>query len=246
MTKTAGMGDQLLVAGYDLGGDINSLGEIGGGNAPIDVTDITQSGYARLGGRRDGRMGLTSYFDPAVGASHERFSALPTTDVMLTYSHGYARGNPSASMVAKQVNYDGNRQQDGSFTFAVSALANAFGLEWGVQISAGKQTDAAPGNSASYDQTTVSTSFGWQAYLHVIALTGTNVVITIQDSADNGTFANLSGGAFTSAVAVGWQRLQAPTATDNVRRYLRLVSSGTFSSATFLVMFVRNLTAVSF
>jgi hypothetical protein len=246
MAKTHGMGDRLLIAGNDISGDINSLTKISGGNAPIEVTDITQSAHARLGGRRDGSIDFIAYHDVAAGAAHPVLSALPSVDVLATYAHGFSLGAPCASLVSKQINYDGTRPNDGSFTLAVSAVANGFGLEWGVTASAGKQTDAAPGNGTGVDQTTVSTAFGWQAYLHVTALTGTSVIVTLQDSADNVSFANLASGAFTSATAAQtWQRL-AGGATDTVRRYVRVVSSGTFSSATFFVQFVRNLTAVAF
>ena len=36
-------------------------------------------------------------------------------------------------------------------------------------------------------------SFGVQAYLQVFSFTGTDVTITIQDSADNSSFANITG-----------------------------------------------------
>lgn len=248
MAKTAGMGDRLLVAGNDLSGNINSLNKISGGNSPLPATDITQFGVARFGGRRDGAIDFTAYFDPAAGAAHPVLSTLPQADTLLTYAHGFALGAPCASLQAKQVNYDGTRPADGSFLLAVSGVGNGFGLEWGFTASAGKQTDTAPGNGTGVDQTTVSTAFGWQAYLHVAAVVGTNAVITLQDSADNITFANLLSGAFASVIVAGapsFQRLQGG-ATDVVRRYIRVVSSGTFSSTTFFVQFVRNLSAVSF
>ncbi len=72
------------------------------------------------------------------------------------------------------------------------------------------------------------------------ALTGTNVVVTLQDSANNIAFTNLASGAFTSVTsAPGWQRI-AGGATDTVRQFIRIVTSGTFTSATFLVAFTRN------
>lgn len=249
MAKSTGMGDRLLIGGNDISGDINSINKLSGGNTPIPSTDITQFGMARLGGRRDGAIDFTSYFDTAAGASHAVLSALPVADTLVTYAHGFALGNPCASLQAKQINYDPQRAADGSFLFPVSAVGQGFGTEWGITASAGKQTDVAPANGTGVDQTTVSTAFGWQAYLHVTALTGTNVIITLQDSADNISFANFGGGggAFTSVVAVpAFQRLASPGATDTVRRYVRVVSSGTFSSATFFVQFVRNLTAVVF
>lgn len=246
MAKTAGMGDRLLVAGNDLSGDINSINKISGSNSPLPATDITQFGVARFGGRRDGAIDFTAYFDPAV--AHPVLSTLPQTDTLLTYAHGFALGAPCASLQAKQVNYDGSRPADGSFLLAVSGVGNAFGLEWGITASAGKQTDTTGTNGTGVDQTTVSTAFGWQAYLHVAAVVGTSAVITLQDSADNITFANLLNGAFASVLVAGapsFQRLQGG-ATDTVRRYIRVVSSGTFSSTTFFVQFVRNLSPVAF
>lgn len=244
MAKSTGMGDRLLIGGVDISGDINSIQKIGGGNTPIPLTDITQFAQARSGGRRDGGIDFTAYHDVAL--AHTVLAALPTTDTLVTYGHGFALGAPAASCQAKQINYDGTRAADGSLLFQVNTLADQFGLEWGVQASAGKQTDGAPANGTGVDQTTVSTAFGWQAYLHVTALTGTNVVITLQDSADNISFANLAAGTFTSVTAAPATQRLSGGATDVVRRYVRIVSSGTFSSATFFVQFVRNLTAVSF
>lgn len=245
MTKDTGLGDQLYVGGYDLGGDINSLSRIGGGNTPIPMTDITQLAMARTGGQRDGGIDFVSYFDRAANASHDRFSALPRTDVVASYGHGTTLGNACASCVAKQVNYDPQRGQDGSILFNVSLAANAFGLEWGVQLTAGKRTDSTATNGTGVDQVTVSTAFGWQAYLHVFAFSGTSVTVTLQDSADNVSFANLAGGAFTAATGITTQRL-AGGPTDTVRRYVRAITSGTFSNAVFFVQFTRNDVSVVF
>src|SRR5690242_14330010 len=156
MAKGSGLGDGLYVAGVDLGGDINSLQNIGGGPAPLEATDITQSAMARLGGKRDGRIEFTSYFDPAAGASHASFSALPTADVLVTYLRGTVAGNWSANLIGKQINYDGNRGDDGSFLLNVSAQCNSFGLEWAQQLTAGKISQGAAGNVASVDQGAVS------------------------------------------------------------------------------------------
>jgi hypothetical protein len=249
VSKTSGLGDQLYVAGVDVSGDINSLKNIHGGPAALEFTDITQSGMARLGGERDGGIDFTSYFDPAAGASHATFSALPTADVIVSYFRGTALGNGAACEVAKQANYDATRGNDGSLTFDVSTLANGFGVEWGVQLTAGKRTDTTATSPATgVDQTTVSTAFGWQAWLHVFAFTGTSVTVTIQDSADNSSFLNFGGGggAFTAATGVTSQRLVSPGATDTVRRYVRAITTGTFSNAVFAVVFTRNTTAVVF
>lgn len=245
MAKSSGLGDNLYVSGVNVSGDINSLKRIGGGPKALDFTGIDKSAPERIGGERDGDLSWLSYFNPT--GAHPTFSALPTTDVICTYCRGTTLGNPAACLVGKQVNYDPKLDKDGSFKFDVQALANGFGVEWGVQLTAGQRTDTTATNGASVDQTTASTAFGWQAYLHVFAFAGTSVTVQLQDSADNATFANLgTGGAFTAATGITSQRLASPGATDTVRRYVRAVTSGTFTNAVFSVVFVRNLTVVSF
>src|SRR5258708_2967997 len=245
MAKTAGLGDNLYVAGFDIGGDTNSVGKISGGPVALDVTDVTQSGHSRLGGERDGGIDFTAYHDAAVGASHDALSPLPTADAMVTYFRGGALGNPAASMVAKQINYDPTRATDGSLTFPVSTQANGFGLEWGVQLTPARRVDGsatAAGPSNSFD-TGGSLSFGAQAYFHLFAFTGTSVTISVWDSADNITFAAVPGLTTTALTAAHAAVRVAIANNATVRRYIAVATVGTFSSADFAVQVTKNLTA---
>lgn len=247
MAKQAGMGDQLYIAGYDLSGDIGSLGNISGGPAAMEVTAIDKSAFERIGGLRDGRIEFSSFFNDAAGQAHPRLSLLPTTDVILSYGRGTTLGNAGACLNAKQINYDPSRGNDGSLTIAVEAQGNAYGLEWGTQLTAGKRTDGAAANGTSVDFGAAS-SFGLQAYLQVFAFTGTSVTVKLQESSDNGVgdaFADVTGGAFTAATGVTSQRI-ATAGGLAVERYLRVVTTGTFSNAVFAVTVARNDTSVVF
>jgi hypothetical protein len=243
MAKQTGLGDRLFIDGYDLSGDIGSLQRIGGGPAAMDVTGIDKSAFERIGGRRDGGIDFTSWFNDAAGQAYPVLSALPTTDRTVSYFRGAAIGSPAASCIAKQISYDGTRGNDGAFTFTSSALSNNYGLDWGLQLTAGKRTDVAATNGASIDYGAVSTLFGLQAYLHVFSFTGTSVTVTLQDSADNATFANITSAVFTAATGRTSERIAT---TGTVRRYVRAITTGTFSSAVFAVHFTRNETAVAF
>jgi len=245
MAKQSGLGDNCYVAGYDLSGDVGSLGSISTPRGITEVTGIDKSAPERILLGKDGLIDYSAWFNPAAAQAHPRLSSLPTTDQILTYCRGTTLGNPAAAMVAKQLNYDGTRGADGAFSFAVQAQANGYGLEWGRQLTAGKRTDTTATNGTSVDHTTVETLFGWQAYLHVFAFTGTSVTVTLQDSADNSTFASLTGGGFTAATGVTSER-KAGAADATVRRYIRAITTGTFSNAQFAVMFVRNDAAVTF
>jgi hypothetical protein len=246
VAKTSGLGDNLYIAGFDASGDIQQLQQIGGGPALLDATGINKSAYERLGGLRDGRFEMTTFFNhvQAGTGTHEKLSALPRTDVILTYCRGTVLGNPAASIVAKQINYDPTRGNDGMFTFGVSAQANGYGIGWGQQLTAGIRTDTAATNGTSID-TTQSLSFGAQAYLQVFAFTGTDATVKIQDSADNVTFADVAGLAFTQITAAPASQRIAISNTSTIRRYVRAVSAttGGFTSLSFAVNFIKNQVA---
>ena len=76
---------------------------------------------------------------------------------------------------------------------------------------------------------TLQTAFGAQGYLQVVKFTGTSVTVTIQHSPDNATWTTLI--AFTAVTAApAFQRLAV---TGTVNRYLRVITTGTFSAASF-------------
>ena len=249
MAKQSGLGDGLLVGGYDLSGDIGSLSRIGGGPNALVVTGINKSAFERIGGLRDGAIEYDSWFNDAAGASHPVHAALPTTNTLVSYLRSTTLGKPSAVCLAKQVNYDGNRGEDGSLSFSVQALANGYGVEWGVQMTAGVRTDTGAANGTAVDFT-AGTSFGLQAYLQVTEFTGTDATIKLQESSDNAgdAYADVTGGGFTQITAgPTFQRIA--TATNlTVERYLRVatVTTGGFSSLSFQVTVVRNIAAPEF
>jgi hypothetical protein len=249
MTKRTGLAHALYVDGVDLSGDINSVGTIGGGNTPIDQTAINQTAFDRTGGIRDGRMEITSYFNSVLsGSAHASLSALPGTNRTLSYCAGTTLGDPVACLVAKQATYDTTRPQDGSLLAVTSALGSGNGLEWQEQLTAGKMTQGSAAAVTGVDFA-AATAFGLQAFLHVFAFTGTSATIKLQESSDNGAgdaYADVTGAAFTVvSTAPQAQRIQT-TRTLAVERYLRVITTGTFSNLVFAVSVAKNATAVVF
>jgi hypothetical protein len=239
--KSSGLGDNFYIGGYNLSGDVGSLGSISGSHAPLEVTAIDKSAIERIGGQRSGTIEFTSFFNDTALAAHPALKTLPTTDTLATYARGTTLGNQAAVMTAKQVNYDGTRAADGSFTFNVQALSNGYGLEWGTQLTAGVRTDTTATSPATGVDTTASADFGIQAYLQVFSFTGTSVTITVQDSANDSTFANITGlSAFTVVSAAPAVERIASANTITVRRYLRVITAGTFSECSFSVVVVKN------
>lgn len=240
MAKSSGLGDGFYVAGYDLSGDTNALSNISTPVNLLDLTGINKFAYERQAGQIDGMMGFTSFFNKIPvngGGATDVLELLPTTDVMMTYARGTALGNAGAAMIGKQVGYDGTRATDGALTFVAEGQANGFGLDWGLQLTAGLRTDTAATNGTSIN-TTASASFGAVAYLQVTAFTGTDCTVHIQDSADNSSFADVTGLVFTATTAAHTTQRLATTATATVRQYLRAITSTSagFTSITFSVV----------
>lgn len=244
MAKRSGLDMRLFVAGYDLSGDVNSFGSIQGGMEPLDGTDITMEANGRMGGRRSGSVQFTAFFDDAAGASHVRLGALPTGQQDVMGLVGRAIGGASFCMRSRQINYDGSRDAEGNFLFTADFQSDGLGLEWTEQLTAGRRTESAATDGASLDGL-ASSALGWQAYLQVFALASGTPTIKLQDSADDAAWADLTGGDFGVIAANSTARLQGGS-TATIRRYVRVVTTGTFSGLDFAVGLARNLTAVTF
>ncbi|HEX2657857.1 MAG TPA: hypothetical protein VHU40_06280 [Polyangia bacterium] len=167
MAKTSGLGDGLIVDGVDLSGDTGSLGRVGGGPSPLEVTGINKSGFERIGGLRDGGIDWSSWFNPASGAAHGKLSTLPTTNRIITYQRGTSLGSPAACLVGKQIDYAPTRGDDGAMTIALQSQANGYGLEWGEQLTAGTRTDTGAANG-----TGVEFGYSGEDYLRVTGTSG--------------------------------------------------------------------------
>lgn len=243
MSKTSGLGDNFYIGGYDLSGDLASLEQIGGGPNLGDVTGISESAHERIGLIRDGRMQFTSYMNNAAGQEHAILSTLPTADTIGTYFRGSALSGAAACINCVQANYDPTRDNQGGLTWKVDLLSDQFGLEWGIQHTAGLRTDTAATNGTTIDNL-ASSALGGQAYLQVLTFSGTDVTIKLRHSTDDTTYADLFN--FTQITTARHSQRLAVTSTVN--RYTRVETSTSagFTSVVFAVMFKRNAVAVSF
>lgn len=243
MAKQSGLGDNFYIGGYDLSGDVSSIGQLGGGPALLDVTGIKESANERIGGLRDGDWQFVSFWEytsSGQGYALNALKTLPTSDVVATYFRGTTLQAPAAAINAKQLNMDPTRDATGNLTIAVELQSNAYGMEWGEQLTAGLRTDtSATVGSAITDA--AATSYGAQAYVQLIAFTGTSVTVTVEHATTSGgSYSALM--ATTAMTAVGAQRLSVSN-TTTVDQYLKVATTGTFTNAVFAVAFMRNLTA---
>ena len=242
MPKQSGLGDNFYLGGYDLSGDVSALTAIRMPSVLLDVTAINKSAHERLLGLADGELSFNTWFNDAASQEHVALKGLPRTDVQALYFRGTTLGNPAAGLLAKQVNYDATRGADGSLAFAVQCLGQGQPLEWCQSGTAGKRTDTGATNGASIDLGTGSLSFGLAAYLQVFAFTGTSVTVAIQESSDDGgldPFAAVTGGALAAVSGANVVERIQTSLTQTVERYLRVVTTGTFTNAVFAVAIIR-------
>lgn len=147
------------------------------------------------------------------------------TVVTTSTAHGLATGdsvNITGSNSTPSINGDNTVTVISSTTFSVPVNVTVAGTAGTVQRT--------------------STGGGWAAYLQLFSIGSNSVTVTLQDSADNSSFTNLTGGAFSALSARGQQRLASSSSTAIVRRYARIVTSGTFTNAVIAVVFCRFAT----
>ncbi len=241
MSKTGGLGDNFFIGGYNLSGDIASLDQTSGAMTPFDVTPINASAHVRIGGQRMGSLQFTTFFDATAGQEHPILSTLPRTDTIATYFRGTTVGNPALSCNGVQLNYDPTRDNTGNLTLQVQVQGDKYGIEWGTQLTAGPRTDTTATVGPAYDSGQAWAN-GAQAYLQLLSFTGTSVDVSI-------THATTSGGSYSSLIDFGSQTGVGSfrgTAAGSVNEFLKVVTTGTFTSAVFAVMIVLNVTPVVF
>lgn len=251
MAKSSGLGNNYYVDGIDLSGDTSNLGRISKSLTPIPMTGIDKEAHERKAGKLDAGIDWVSFFNPT--NAHPELRTLPRTDRVMSFFFRPALATPVANLVAKQVSYDGNREESGAFTLQVNTEGNAHWMDWGKSLTAGKRTDTAATNGTGVDfgdPAPAAYNFGLQAYLHVFAFTGTNVTVALEQSSDNGVgdaFAAVTGGAFTvvTGASVGTAERIQTARNQAVERYLRVVTSGTFTSVQFAVSATINITEMT-
>lgn len=112
----------------------------------------------------------------------------------------------------------------GAVIMSYNAQGDAIvGYGWALHLMG---VDTGTTTGATRDDT-AATSTGWTAHLHVTAVTGspTSWTVKIQDSADGGSWADVTGGSFTATTIPVAQRLRSAALTTQLRRYVRYVAT---------------------
>lgn len=158
--------------------------------------------------------------------------ALPTPPgVAATAVTGASAQNPTV------VTSTAHGLQTGDSITIAGSNKSALNTDWTVTVT-GNDTFTVPldlTSGAATGGTCQRTSYrGWAAQNQTFSVVGTSMTVTIQDTEGaSGTFANLTGGAFTTvaAAAVGGERLASTAGI--IRKQVRVKTTGTFNPGVF-------------
>lgn len=235
--KQSGIGMRLYLQGYDLSGDVGSIGTLQSSVNALDVTAIQSGAMERIHGLRDGAITFNVFFNDATDQEHDALSGLPTTDVLAAVLKGTTRGDVVWCLSAKQVNYDWTRNADGSLQGTVQLLGAVGAPMESAELLVAKTTHASATDESSLDGGAQSSSGAVGFLQHFEADSGT-VEYDIEDSANDSTFANLL--AFDDVATPYAQIAQRVEVAGTVERYVRASTNGTFTNADFAMALRRR------
>lgn len=246
MSKQTALGSNLYMGVYDLSGDVGAVTNISSPRGVFDVTGLDKTAMERILGRRDGNLAFSGFWNTATGQVFDALSAMPTTDVLTTVvipaSTALAIGDVGCAINGKQITFDQQEGDDGSLAISTAVQSNGSALEWGRLLTAGKATIATGTVNQTGIDGSASSSYGWSAYLHVFSIVSGTMGVKLQESDDDNTYTDLTGGGFTNVTAATSQRITGAVAAT-VKRYVRLTTTGVHGNAVMSVLFVRYLTS---
>lgn len=226
-------------------------GNVSGANAQhqrnfSDVTVVTTAGGMNyVPGLMSGSIALRGPADSSASLAAEINSAMGVDNgIQITVlPDGTAVGKPAMFTMGEPAEYTLDASVSDALGYAVAAQADE-SVDMGYVLVAptaitatGNGTSVDRGTSLSNDGSSQPfTLNGAAAAIHVTAYTGfTSVAVKLQHSADNSSWADLSGGGFTSITAIGQQRILVARGVQ-VNRYVRAVTTVTGSgSITYLL-----------
>ena len=195
MAKTTGLGDGLLVSGYDVSGDVGSIGSIQQTFGEQDMTAISMYAMSRAQLIENGSLGFNNFFSSWNSESLEARSvhdiltgAVPgkRTTHAVSYHRGRSVGSWVANLNAMRFSYSLARSQSGSLLGTVNCSSTEgtdAAIEWSRALTLFVVSPTAAIEYAAFGLGAADV----RAFLQLLEFTGTDAVIKVQDSADGST-----------------------------------------------------------
>lgn len=203
-----------------------------------ETTTMGASYVTRVGGLFDSKMALDGIYDgtatTGIYALAKAALSSSSVSILTVYPLGEtANGNFGLALRARITDHSVDMPCQNILTVASSFTG--YGKLELVESIHPLGAETSTGNGTALDGSASSAS-GGAVWVHCTAFTGTSITLTVEDSADNSSFATIA--TFTAITAGGSSERIAIAGT--IRRYVRVVRSGTFTSATFSVGLYRG------
>lgn len=208
----------------------------------VEDTAFGDTSKTYIAGLHDGTMSLSGFFDPvASGSDATLATALGTADTLVSILWQGDTTVGGRAAIAKAIQTSHDTSAPVGDVVACAAEVQGDGGVWGGDVLLGRTAVIVTGFGAGVDNG-VATTDGWVANLHIDTISGTStptITAKVADSADNVTFADLSGGGFAAKTAIGSEQIAG---TGTVARYARAAYtiSGTNPSFTGVMVLARK------
>lgn len=220
---------RVFLNGYDLSTDTKSLSfALAVDTAESSTLGTTAKTY--VVGLNDATLSLEGIFNGAVDTADDIIRVALASVAVDNYTYfmqGFALGNPGYGFAAHTTSYEASADIGDVSQWSLEGQSNT-GTE-PLRLYHDYVAEAAGGQTGSVDNTLVQTILGGVGYLH--ASTGAALVVKVQDSADNTTFADI-----LTFNTVAGRTSERRVIAGTVRRYTRVLWTGT---GTFAVAFGR-------
>ena len=200
-----------------------------------DVTTATLEDHVFLPGVTMGGINLEGVYDSAHVVVLDDFAKTAGGEPVIFTPAAAALNGRAKMMVSKQQRFSQSSPVADAVAFVYQAQAHA-GLDHGRILHLGAETAA---DSEASTDWAASSADGGAAYLSVTDFTGVDLVVIVEHSTNDSTWATLA--TFTTVTAATAERVVVAAGTT-VNRYLRATWStpGGFTSATFALGFARR------
>lgn len=241
MTKLAGDHVQVLVGGYELTGDSNSI-TISEARDMYDVTTFGDAVHKFIGGRRLISLDHAGFVDAGVGRSHPvlkegAFSGM--VSVLVGQNAAPVAGDPMFSLPVLQGQYKSLTEFNKALPFAAKFATLGYQGGWGKALAAPTQiTNSA--NGAAQDNG-AATSKGGAVFLHILTAAASDTYsFVVQGSTASNFSSPTTLATFTlNGSAVNSQRIAIAGAIPQYTRWVATRTGSAGNPVKFAINLVR-------
>lgn len=219
---------EVYFNGYDLSIYLNSA-TTARNRDKADATTFKSTTKRYTYGPTETSMSLEGFYDGNKDRVDAVMSAAIDADegVFTHFPYGAALGARGNSVLAGSTKYEVKSEIGSTVGISIEASAGTSGVVDKILALAQDEVVAAPGNSLSVDYGAApNTKVGTLTVHGITDGTGT-LTVTLQDSADNATFADVATVTFSGGTALNPLRQgKRAVTTGALRRYARVIWSG--------------------